>query len=107
MKKGIRYARLSASIVAVLYGAAAHAQSVTWDPMQSNMSPPTDGSGNWDLTDSNWYNSGTAMDVQWSNAVPYSAVFGNPASAVSSATGTSNFVTLTDSITAQDIVLGT
>jgi fibronectin-binding autotransporter adhesin len=107
MKKGIRYARLSASIVAVLYGAAAHAQSVTWDPTGSDVNPPVDGSGNWDLTDSTWYNSGTAMDVQWSNAVPYSAVFGDPTSAAASATGTSNFVTLTNSINVQDITLGT
>ena len=47
----------------------------------------TDGSGNWDLTTSNWYNPGTAMDVQWSNAVPYSAVFGNPTSTVASSDG--------------------
>jgi autotransporter-associated beta strand protein len=109
MKKGIRYARLSASIVAVLYGAAAHAQSVTWDPTQSDINPPVDGSGNWDLTTPNWYNSGTATDVQWSNAVPYSAVFGDPSSAAASGTGTENNVTLAEgvSINAQDIVLGT
>lgn len=109
MKKGIRYSRLSAAIVGVLCGAAAHAQSVTWDPTQSDTNPPVDGSGNWDLSTTNWYNSGTAMDVQWSNAAPYSAVFGNPTSAVASAGGTENNVTLAPgvSINAQDIVLGT
>ncbi len=107
MKKGIRYARLSASIVAVLYGAASHAQSVTWDPTQSDTNPPVDGSGNWDLITPNWYNSGTAADVLWSNAVPYSAVFGNPTSTVALAGGTANNVTLNANINVQDIILGT
>ena len=36
---------------------AANAQTVTWDP--SGSVTPTDGSGNWDTTSSQWYDPGT------------------------------------------------
>jgi autotransporter-associated beta strand protein len=100
----LRYARLSAAVAGVLFGAAhmAHAQTLTWDA--SGAVPPTDGSGNWDTTSQLWYNGAAA--TSWSNGD--TAVFGNPNSSAASATGPSYAVSLNaPNITAQNIVLGT
>ena len=99
MKKiGVRYARLSAAVVAAIWSAsAAHGQTVTWDP--SGAAPPVDGSGNWDTISSQWFNGTTA--VAWSNVTPDSAVLGTGTSA-----STSPFnVALGTSITVQDLTL--
>jgi len=110
MKKvGIRHARLSAAIIAAVYGASmAHGQTaLTWDPSQT--SPPTDGSGSWDTVTPEWYNSTTSSTQAWNNSdsPPDTAVFGNDTSSVASGSGTENTVILTTALNVQDINLGT
>ena len=109
MKKGIRYARLSAAIVAAVYGASmAHGQTVlTWDPTQT--SPPQDGSGSWDTVTPEWYNSSTTLTQAWNNSdtPPDTAVFGNDTSSDASTSGTQNTVILTTPLSVQDLILGT
>jgi len=73
MKNGLRYARLSAAIAAVIYGATpAHGLTLTWDP--SGAAIPADGSGNWDNSSLQWFDPGSNSVVAWSNTNPDSAV---------------------------------
>ncbi len=98
----LRYARLSAAVAGVLFGAAhmAHAQTLTWDA--SGQVPPTDGSGNWDTSSSLWYNGASA--TTWTNGD--SAVFGNPANTTVVGSPPNYSVSLNANITAQNIILG-
>jgi fibronectin-binding autotransporter adhesin len=110
MKKvGIRHARLSAAILAVISGASmAHGQALlTWDP--SGAIPPVDGNGSWDTVTPQWYNSATTSTQAWNNSdlPPDTAIFGNNTSTLALAAGTAYTVILSTPLTVQDLILGT
>lgn len=53
----------------------AKAQTYTFDG-DTATAGAQDGSGNWDTTTADWYNSTTATDVPWPNTVTTTAIFG-------------------------------
>ena len=101
------YARLSAVVVAALYGTAgAQARDLIWDPLQSTTGP-TDGNGTWDnLATPNWYDPGASALTTFNSSIPDSALFG-AGNTSSTGTGGGDLVTLGSSISVQNITLGT
>ena len=85
-------------------GRAAHAATYVFDPLASTAGG-TDGSGSWDTTTSDWFNTSTGATVNpqpWSNSTADTAVFGSGGTAgtvaVSSVNvGTIQFNTVTGS----------
>lgn len=99
-KTNRRYLLLSAAATAAALFCTTHsgyAQTLTWDASQAV--PPGDGNGNWDTGDSNWYN-GTAA-VPWVSGD--TAVLGNTAGTDATAGGNPYVITLTSSMTVQDL----
>ena len=108
MKTGLRYARLSAAIIAALYSAsAAHADNLLWDPSGTAAPAGSEGTGNWDTSTVNWSDQTTSKNVAWSNITPpNSAIFGT-GPAVPATVGAANFAILTTNISVQNITLNT
>ncbi len=88
---------LVAAVTAVSIGSMASASDLIWLP------GGVDGSGNWNTSDSNWFDPMTSSNTTWTNG--NNAVFGNTSSGATGAT--SQFVDLSEAITVQDLTLNT
>lgn len=101
MRVGLRNARLSAAVVAVLYGSTAlYADDLIWG-VGGN-----DGDGNWNTTSVNWTNAETSASTTWSNANPDSAIIGEFVGDREAPLGEVTGIYISESITVKDIRFG-
>jgi len=77
-------------IAVCLPATAARGADYAWNPLQSDPGP-SDGSGTWDTTTTNWWDAVGSANVAWPNLTIDTAIFGNG--------GTAGAVTLSGSLT--------
>ena len=78
------------TLLAILSAGTANAQNFTWDPTSGD-GQITDGTGNWNTTDSNW-----TTDAGATNVVAPSSAFGSDLLFGGGTTGTAGTITLTE-----------
>jgi autotransporter-associated beta strand protein len=107
MKAGLRYARLSAAGIAILYGASrAAADNLVFDPLQTGSPTGSDGSANWDTSTPVWYSQAQGGDVAFNSSTPDSVILGGY-NIARTGTNTSDALTLTQNLTVQNITFNT
>jgi autotransporter-associated beta strand protein len=104
MKIEFRNACLSAAVLTTLYGSAAvHARNLQWDATGTSAPAGADGSGNWNLSSTNWVDPVTGLNTAFVNGD--SATFG--LSTVVAANVTPLQILLTSDVTVNNLSFAT